>query len=119
MQPWGLRKGGRQQLVHSVGDPLIWVPSASRCRSWGRWTLKLGVTCPPWVGVVGCGRRGGDFPSPGLSLASGPGNDVADPDRRSPSFPIPSSAQRPWLSCDVARRCCVRRGAGIRSFCGG
>lgn len=32
----GLRKGGRQQLVRSVGDPLVWVPSASRCRGWGR-----------------------------------------------------------------------------------
>lgn len=106
------RRRGRQQLVHSVGDPVIWVPSASRCRGWGRWRLKLGVTCPPWVGVVGCGE-GGDFLAAALHfpLALGPGNYVADSDCQNLCSPIPSSAQSPRLLCDVARWCRVRCGA--------
>ena len=51
--------------MHQVGDPLIWEHSASWCRGWGRWRLKLGVT---WVGVVGRGT-GADSPSPSHGLA--------------------------------------------------
>lgn len=70
--PWGLSEG------RETAGCARWVTPTPVHRLWG---LKLRVTCPPQVGVMGC-EDGGDFPSPGrsvaFSLALGPGNYSAE-----------------------------------------
>lgn len=95
--------------MHQVGDPLIWEHSASWCRGWGRWRLKLGVA---WVGVVGR-RTGADSPSPSHGLAYFP---CTGPWKLRSGFWLQESVRSrpllrssPRLLCDGARRfqvCC-------------